>query len=81
MYETRASLLRTYQNPVDADPLWQMPRFTKEVKCFVKKKLKYEHTNEEFWRRYLANHHWLGSLYSSGNGISTVCSNDLVGNT
>ncbi|XP_053380116.1 cilia- and flagella-associated protein 77-like [Mercenaria mercenaria] len=32
VYETRASLLRTYQNPVDADPLWQMPRFTKEAK-------------------------------------------------
>lgn len=32
VYETRASLLRTYQNPVDADPLWQMPRFTKEAR-------------------------------------------------
>lgn len=32
VYETRASLLRTYQNPVDADALWQMPRFTKEAR-------------------------------------------------
>jgi len=32
VYETRASLLRTYQNPVDADPLWQMPKFTKEAR-------------------------------------------------
>ncbi|XP_011413078.2 cilia- and flagella-associated protein 77 isoform X1 [Magallana gigas] len=27
VYETRASLLRTYQNPVDPAPLWQMPKF------------------------------------------------------
>ncbi|XP_052790389.1 cilia- and flagella-associated protein 77-like isoform X1 [Mya arenaria] len=27
VYETRATLLRTYQNPVDPDPLWQMPKF------------------------------------------------------
>lgn len=32
VYETRASLLRTYQNPVDPSPLWQMPKFTKEAK-------------------------------------------------
>lgn len=32
VYETRASLLRTYQNPVDPAPLWQMPKFAKEAK-------------------------------------------------
>ncbi|GFO31058.1 cilia- and flagella-associated protein 77 [Plakobranchus ocellatus] len=32
IYETRASLLRTYQNPVDPAPLWQLPRFTKSAK-------------------------------------------------
>lgn len=32
VYETRASLLRTYQNPVEQAPLWQMPKFTKEAK-------------------------------------------------
>lgn len=32
VYETRATLLRTYQNPVDPAPLWQMPKFTKEAK-------------------------------------------------
>jgi len=32
IYETRASLLRTYQNPVEPAPLWQMPRFTKSAK-------------------------------------------------
>lgn len=31
VYETRASLLRTYQNPVDPDTLWQMPKFTKNA--------------------------------------------------
>ena len=31
LYDTRATLLRTYQNPVDDKPLWQMPRFTKSV--------------------------------------------------
>ncbi|KAK3576073.1 hypothetical protein CHS0354_018344 [Potamilus streckersoni] len=31
VYETRASLLRTYQNPVDPAPLWQMPKFTKNA--------------------------------------------------
>lgn len=32
IYETRASLLRTYQNPVEPAALWQMPRFTKSAK-------------------------------------------------
>ncbi|KAK7466006.1 hypothetical protein BaRGS_00030875 [Batillaria attramentaria] len=32
LYNTRATLLRTYQNPVDDKPLWQMPRFTKSAK-------------------------------------------------
>lgn len=32
VYETRASLLRTYQNPVDAERPWQMTKFTKEAK-------------------------------------------------
>ncbi|XP_052221842.1 cilia- and flagella-associated protein 77-like isoform X2 [Dreissena polymorpha] len=32
VYETRATLLRTYQNPVNPEPLWQMPKFTKEAK-------------------------------------------------
>lgn len=32
VYETRASLLRTYQNPVDPAPLWQLPKFTKSAK-------------------------------------------------
>ncbi|KAL4218770.1 hypothetical protein ACF0H5_021357 [Mactra antiquata] len=32
VYETRASLLRTYQNPVEPDRLWQMPKFTKEAR-------------------------------------------------
>lgn len=32
IYETRASLLRTYQNPVEPAPLWQLPRFTKSAK-------------------------------------------------
>jgi len=32
IYETRASLLRTFQNPVEPAPLWQMPRFTKSAK-------------------------------------------------
>ncbi|XP_059155494.1 cilia- and flagella-associated protein 77-like isoform X2 [Physella acuta] len=32
VYETRASLLRHYQNPVDPPPLWQLPRFTKSAK-------------------------------------------------
>ncbi|XP_013382287.1 cilia- and flagella-associated protein 77-like [Lingula anatina] len=27
IYETRASLLRTHQIPVDPAPLWQMPKF------------------------------------------------------
>jgi len=29
IYETRASLLRKYQPPIDNPPLWQMPRFAK----------------------------------------------------
>ncbi|XP_064649613.1 cilia- and flagella-associated protein 77-like [Lineus longissimus] len=32
VYETRASLLRTYQNPVEPAPLWQMSRFTRSAK-------------------------------------------------
>lgn len=32
VYETRASLLRTYQNPVDDAPLWQLPRFKDKAK-------------------------------------------------
>lgn len=32
VYETRASLLRTYQNPVEPDQLWHMPKFAKEAK-------------------------------------------------
>ncbi|XP_021369561.1 cilia- and flagella-associated protein 77-like isoform X3 [Mizuhopecten yessoensis] len=32
VYETRASLLRTYQNPVDEAPLWQLPKFKKNAK-------------------------------------------------
>ncbi|XP_013063876.2 cilia- and flagella-associated protein 77-like isoform X1 [Biomphalaria glabrata] len=35
VYETRASLLRTYQNPVDPAPLWQLPRFTKSAKAQI----------------------------------------------
>jgi len=35
IYETRASLLRTYQNPVDPAPLWQLPRFTKSAKPHI----------------------------------------------
>ena len=35
LYDTRAALLRTYQNPVDEKPLWQMPRFTKSVSAFL----------------------------------------------
>ena len=35
LYDTRAALLRTYQNPVDEKPLWQMPRFTKSVSSFL----------------------------------------------
>ncbi|XP_076436208.1 cilia- and flagella-associated protein 77-like [Babylonia areolata] len=31
-YETRTNLLRTYQNPVDPVPLWQMPRFASNAK-------------------------------------------------
>ena len=34
VYETRASLLRTHQVPVEAAPLWQMPRFTDSVSIF-----------------------------------------------
>ncbi|CAG2257378.1 unnamed protein product [Mytilus edulis] len=32
VYETRASLLRTYQNPVEDAPLWQLPRFKDNAK-------------------------------------------------
>lgn len=32
LYDTRATLLRTYQNPVDPKPLWQMPRFSRSAK-------------------------------------------------
>ncbi|XP_046558261.1 cilia- and flagella-associated protein 77-like isoform X1 [Haliotis rubra] len=32
VYSTRASLLKTYQNPVDPAPLWQMPRFTRNAR-------------------------------------------------
>ncbi|XP_048774677.2 cilia- and flagella-associated protein 77-like isoform X3 [Ostrea edulis] len=32
VYETRASLLRTYQNPVEDAPLWQMPKFKSSAK-------------------------------------------------
>ncbi|XP_050388519.2 cilia- and flagella-associated protein 77 [Patella vulgata] len=32
VYETRASLLRTYQNPVESGPLWQLPRFKNSSK-------------------------------------------------
>jgi len=32
LYETRTNLLRTYQNPVEEQQLWQMPRFTKSAK-------------------------------------------------
>jgi len=32
LYETRTNLLRTYQNPVDEQALWQLPRFTKSAK-------------------------------------------------
>ncbi|XP_063423666.1 cilia- and flagella-associated protein 77-like isoform X2 [Mytilus trossulus] len=32
VYETRASLLRTYQNPVEDAPLWQLPRFKDKAK-------------------------------------------------
>lgn len=32
LYNTRATLLRTYQNPVEETPLWQMPRFTKSAR-------------------------------------------------
>ncbi|BFZ20543.1 hypothetical protein BsWGS_23582 [Bradybaena similaris] len=35
IYETRASLLRTYQNPVDPPPLWQLPRFTKSARPHI----------------------------------------------
>jgi len=35
IYETRASLLRTYQNPVEPAPLWQLPRFTKSAKPHI----------------------------------------------
>ncbi|XP_071096904.1 cilia- and flagella-associated protein 77-like isoform X3 [Haliotis cracherodii] len=31
VYSTRASLLKTYQNPVDPAPLWQMPRFARNA--------------------------------------------------
>ncbi|XP_033725020.1 cilia- and flagella-associated protein 77-like isoform X3 [Pecten maximus] len=33
VYETRASLLRTYQNPVDEAPLWQLPKFKKNARA------------------------------------------------
>ncbi|XP_069120955.1 cilia- and flagella-associated protein 77-like isoform X2 [Argopecten irradians] len=33
VYETRASLLRTYQNPVDDAPLWQLPKFKNNAKA------------------------------------------------
>lgn len=32
LYDTRASLLRAYQNPVDDQPLWQMPRFANSAR-------------------------------------------------
>ena len=32
VYETRASLLRVHQVPVDPAPLWQMPKFTRNVR-------------------------------------------------
>lgn len=32
LYDTRASLLRTFQNPVDDKPVWHLPRFTKSAK-------------------------------------------------
>ncbi|ESO88011.1 hypothetical protein LOTGIDRAFT_126939 [Lottia gigantea] len=32
VYETRASLLRTYQNPVESGPLWQLPKFKNSAK-------------------------------------------------
>ncbi|XP_074654845.1 cilia- and flagella-associated protein 77-like [Tubulanus polymorphus] len=32
VYETRASLLRTYQNPVDPGPLWKMQKFNEKAK-------------------------------------------------
>ncbi|KAL5012640.1 hypothetical protein ScPMuIL_011191 [Solemya velum] len=32
VYDTRATLLRTYQYPVDPAPLWQMPRFARNAK-------------------------------------------------
>ncbi|XP_076455137.1 cilia- and flagella-associated protein 77-like isoform X2 [Babylonia areolata] len=32
VYDTRATLLRTFQNPVDDKSLWQLPRFTKSAK-------------------------------------------------
>ncbi|CAL1537808.1 unnamed protein product [Lymnaea stagnalis] len=32
VYETRATVLRTYQNPVEPPPLWQLPRFTKSAR-------------------------------------------------
>ncbi|KAH9507447.1 Cilia- and flagella-associated protein 77 [Bulinus truncatus] len=35
IYETRASLLRTYQHPVEPAPLWQLPRFAKSAKAQI----------------------------------------------
>ncbi|KAK3087794.1 hypothetical protein FSP39_010645 [Pinctada imbricata] len=32
VYDTRASLLRTYQNPVEPAPLWQMSKFKKNAR-------------------------------------------------
>lgn len=32
LYDTRATLLRTFQNPVDPKPLWQMPRFSRSAR-------------------------------------------------
>ena len=34
VYETRASLLRVHQVPVDPAPLWQMPKFARNVRLF-----------------------------------------------
>ena len=34
VYDTRASLLRAHQIPVEGGPLWQLPRFSKHVSVF-----------------------------------------------
>ncbi|KAL8562996.1 hypothetical protein ACOMHN_004688 [Nucella lapillus] len=54
-YDTRASLLRTYQNPVDPAPLWQLPRFANNAKPHLQTFRTYK-DKEGSWENHELDH-------------------------